>query len=369
MNNLRILSLLATGLLAAPASKSQTTWQGTTATWSTAGNWSAGSPATGPQLAIYPGNATIQALDLAGVTGRVSIGQRFDYFSGGSGYTFFGTAGSVVGFFPRAGGSVNGIINNDDNTQIFNVPIKLTSNTGIAGAGAAMTWNVAAGNMVFNGNNNAPAAPWSINLNGASALTIDGPCNLTIGSSGPGQIVNTNVGTSTGLIKNGTGTLTLGGTAANTYTGTNRLNNGTILAAKADALGAGNAFIMAGGVFDTGGLNQNFGILDLEGTATLDFDAGNSAVSFANSSTLDWGSFTLSLTDWTAGVDSLRFGNDDTGLTGAQLSQIVFADLGNKTAYIDGNGFVTPVPEPSTFALGMLGGLGLAVMMMRHRRK
>src|SRR5688572_26035060 len=174
MNNLRILSVLAAGFLAAPTGRSQTTWQGTTATWSTAANWSAGSPATGPQLAIYPGNATIQTLDLAGATGRVSLGQQFDFFAGGIGYTFNGTAGSVVGFFPRAGGAVNGIINNDDSTQTYNVPIKLTSNSGIAGAGAAMIWNAAAGNMVFNGNNNAPAAPWTINLNGASALTIDG---------------------------------------------------------------------------------------------------------------------------------------------------------------------------------------------------
>jgi len=370
MNNLRILSLLAIVILAAPTSNSQTTWQGTTATWSTAANWSTGtSPATGPQLAIYPGNATIQVLDLAGATGRVSIGQQFDFFGGGIGYTFNGTAGSVVGFFTRAGGTVNGIINNDDNAQTFNVPVKLTSGTGIAGAGAAMTWNAAAGNMVFNGNNNAPAAPWTINLNGASALTIDGAFNITIGSSGPGQIVNTNVGTSTGLIKNGTGTLTLGGTAANTYTGTNFLNNGTILAAKADALGAGNAIIMSGGILDTGGLNQSFGILDLEGTATLDFGAGASTVSFASSSTLDWGSFTLNITDWTEGVDSLRFGTDGTGLTAAQLSQIVFSDLGNTTAFIDGNGFITSVPEPSTYALGLLGGLSLAVMLMRHRRK
>jgi len=41
--------------------------------------------------------------------------------------TFNGTAGTVSGFFLRAGGPVNGIINNDDNAQTFNVPIKLTA--------------------------------------------------------------------------------------------------------------------------------------------------------------------------------------------------------------------------------------------------
>src|SRR5262249_35357777 len=140
----------------------------------------------------YPGAATLQkTINLAGGTGRVSIGQQFDFVAGGVGYTFTGTAGSVAGFFTRSGGAVNGIVNNDDSTQTFNVPIKLTSNSGIAGPGAAMTWNAAAGDMVFNANNNAPAALWTINLNGASALTIDGSFNITIGSSGPGQILNT----------------------------------------------------------------------------------------------------------------------------------------------------------------------------------
>jgi autotransporter-associated beta strand protein len=364
-----VISVLVLGAL---TSTSQTTWQGTTATWSTAANWSAGSPATSPQqLAIYPGNATIQTLDLAGATGRVSIGHQFDFFAGGSGYTFTGTAGSVAGFFIRAGGTVNGIINDDDNVQTINVPVKLTSNTGIAGPEAAMTFNAAAGGLVFNGNNNAPATPWTINLNGASALTFDGSFNITIGSSGPGQIVNTNVANpNTGLIKNGSGTLTLGGTAANTFTGTNTINAGLVLAAKVDALGSGNALIMSGGKLDTGGLNQTVGILDLDGNATLDFGSGSSAVAFNNSSTLDWGSFSLSIANWTSGSDSLRFGTDATGLTPTQLSQIVFTDQGNVTGQIDANGLVTPAvaPEPSSIVLCLLGGLGMAGAIRRRRR-
>jgi autotransporter-associated beta strand protein len=264
---------------------------------------------------------------------------------------------------------VNGIVNNDDNTQTFNVPIKLTSNTGIAGAGAAMTWNAAAGNMVFDGNNNAVATPWTVNLNGASALTIDGSFNVTIGVSGPGQIVNTNVGTTSGFIKNGSGTLTLGGTAANTYVGTNKINAGTVMAAKANAFGSGNALILAGGTFNSGGLNQALGTLDMDGTATIDFGAGTSAMSFANSSLVNWGSFTLNLLDWTSGSDTLRVGTDATGLTASQLNQIVFSDLpGSPTAQIDANGFVTPiqVPEPTGLAFGFLALVGLCVRIRRY---
>jgi autotransporter-associated beta strand protein len=355
---------IAVGIaLALSSAVGQTTWQGANATWSTAGNWSAGSPATGPQLAIYPGNATIQSLDLAGGTGRVSIGARFDLFAGGSGYTFFGTAGTVIGFIPRAGGTVNGILNNDDNTQTFNVPIKLTSSTGVAGPGAAMTFNAAAGSMIFNGNNTTPAANWTINLNGATALTFDGAFNITIGSSGPGQIVNTNspANPNTGLIKNGIGTLTLGGTAANTFTGVNKINAGLLLAAKVNALGSGNALVMSGGTFGTGGLNQSLGTLDLDGTATLDLGSGASAVSFANSSAIDWSAFNLNIANWTVGVDTIRFGTDNSGLTQSQLDHIIFTDLDNATAQIDPSGFISPVavPEPQSVVMFLIGIAGL----------
>jgi autotransporter-associated beta strand protein len=345
-------------------SQTTTSWSSTSnGTWSAAANWTAGSPATGPQVANYPGNPALQKVfDLAGATGRVSYGHLFDLVTGGTGYTFNGTAGSVVGIFPRAGGPVNGILNNDDNTQTFNVPVKLTSNTGIAGPGAAMTFNAAAGPLVFNGNNNAPAAPWTINLNGATALTFEGSFDITIGSSGPGQILNTNspANPNTGLIKNGSGTLTLGGTAANTFTGTNTINAGRILAAKANALGSGNALIMSGGTFGSGGLNQTLGTLDLEGSAVLDFGSGASAVTFANSSAFDWGSATLSILNWTAGTDSLRFGTDGTGLTAGQVNQILFADQGNAPAQIDGNGFITPVPEPGSLTLILVGAAALS---------
>lgn len=372
MNHLYARSaLLLVAVLATQTGHGQTSWQGANATWSTAGNWSAGSPATGPQLAIYPGNATIQTLDLAGATGRVSIGHRFDLTAGGLGYTFNGTLNVVSGFILRAGGSVNGILNNDDNTQTYNVPVKLTSSTGVAGPGAAMTFNAAAGNLSFIGNNLSPSANWTINLNGATALTFDGSFNTTIGSATTaGQIVNSNspANPNTGLIKNGSGILTLGGTAANTFTGVNRINAGSLVAAKVNALGAGNALVLSGGTFDTGGLNQSLGTLDLDGTAAIILGTGASALSFANSSAVDWSTFALNISDWTVGVDTIRFGTDNTGLTGAQLNQIFFTDLGNATAQIDGSGFISPVPvpEPSALAFAVIGGLGLLVFARRR---
>ena len=368
-------ALLTSSVQQLAFAQSVNSWNSTSSgTWSTAGNWSLGvAPSTSPiSIADYPGTATLQhTIDLAGATGRVSYGNIFDLVAGGVGYTFSGTAGTVSGFFIRAGGPVNGIINNDDNAQTFNVPVKLTSNSGIAGAGAGMTFNAAAGDLIFNGNNNAPATPWTINLNGASNLTFTGSANITIGSSGPGQIVNTNVGTFSGIVKNGTGTLTLGGTVANTYNGTTILNQGIILAQKANAFGTGG-LQLSGGTFKTGGFSQSLGTLDLEGTATIDFGAGASALSLANSSGVAWGTgLTLNLLNWTSGSDTLRVGTDATGLTASQLSEIIFSDLpGTPGAQIDANGFITPmaVPEPSTFGFAILGALALASRAISRRR-
>src|SRR5213594_5056883 len=98
LNRLTVPLVISALAFAVSNSNSQTTtsWISTSSgTWSTAANWSGGSPATGPQVADYPGTATLQrAIDLAGATGRVSYGHQFDFVAGGIGYTFSGTAGS-----------------------------------------------------------------------------------------------------------------------------------------------------------------------------------------------------------------------------------------------------------------------------------
>jgi hypothetical protein len=141
------------------------------------------------------------------------------------------------------------------------------------------------------------------------------------------------------------------------------LNAGKIIAGKADALGAGNALIMAGGTLETGGFSQALGTLDLNGgTSMIDFGAGTVAVSFAKSSALDWGGFSLILTNWTSGSDTLQFGTDSTGLTPLQLQQIHFTDPALPNAQINGNGFITPViPEPSVAAVIVAGLFVLVV--------
>jgi hypothetical protein len=79
---------------------------------------------------------------------------------------------------------------------------------------------------------------------------------------------------------------------------------------------------------------------------------------------LDWGSAYLNIINFTLGVDTLRFGTDNTGLTEWQLHHTHFLDSGFEFAGIDANGYLSPIPEPS--AAAMVGvGLGLLVFGKR----
>jgi len=349
---------------AVPLSRADTTWTAgaNTALYSTAGNWNNGVPSTGPQLSIFDGNALInqiRSIDIAG-TPRNSIGLRFDFTAADDGFTFFtANAALNVGLQSRAGG-VNGILNNDNSTQIFNVPFRMFTSAGGSGAGAAQTINAAAGDIIFTGAYPTTSTNSTIHNNGGT-LTIDGAFNVTIGTTGRGDIVN-----SGGLTKNGVGKLTLGGTMANTYSGPTILNAGRLVANKVNALGTGS-LTLNGGILETGGFSQTLGTLDLDSNSTLDFGAGDSDLVFSDSDLQDWNGSTLAIMNWTAGVDSLRVGTDGTGFD-TQLGLIRFSDYGNAPGQIDPNGFVTPapVPEPGTWLLLGLGSL--AWVCFRHRR-
>ncbi len=360
---MRKLHALIAVSLGASICQGDTTWTAgaNTGLFSTAGNWNNGLPSTGPQLAIFFGDALlnpIRTIDIAG-TPRNSIGLRFDFTAADDGFTFT-TANTAlnVGLQSRSGG-VNGVLNNDNSVQTFNVPFRMFSSAGASGAGASQTFNAAAGDLVFSGVYPGTTTNATINNNGGT-LTVDGAFNTTIGTSGRGDIVNTG-----GLIKNGTGNLTLGGSLPNTYSGGTTVNAGRLIANKANALGTG-PLTLNGGILETGGFSQMLGTLDLNSGSTIDLGAGDSDLVFADSDSLDWNNSVLTILNWTAGVDTIRVGTDGTGFD-TQVSLFRFADFGNAPGQIDANGFVTPapIPEPSTVALGLLGGLALFLSRRR----
>jgi len=127
-----------------------------------------------------------------------------------------------------------GIVNNSANIQTLAISLSLSN---------SQIWNAAAGNLGFSG---------PVNLN-ASTLTFAGIFNSTVSNTVSG---------SGGLVKNDSGTLTLSGAAANTFSGGLALNNGTVLAQKANAFGSGFVTVNAGNL-DTATHNQTVGAVTL----------------------------------------------------------------------------------------------------------
>jgi autotransporter-associated beta strand protein len=173
-------------------------------------------------------------------------------------------------------------------------------------------------------------------------------------------------GTTNGLDKYGPGTLVLG--ATNTYGGPTILESGVLSLGAPQVIPNTSMLVLAGGdtqpddpygetaaTFQTGGFSQTLGPLLLTGpytnlNHTIDFGDGASALVFADSHTQDWGGITLYLRNFKPGLDSLRFGTNNSGLTATQLGLMNFFNFLNVPGVIDANGFVTPVPAPTLSA-------------------
>lgn len=351
---------LAAGAALVLASSSTLTFADTTWTsinqnlWANSVDWSTGLP-NGSSGAIFQDLGTVGLVDAIDVSVQNTItrGISFGPSTAGSGFTIMSSAVPSI-MQLNAGGTFNGIVNNDSRDQTISVPLKIYSANGFAGSSAAQTWNAVAGNLFITGAYKGSAA--TVDNNGGR-LTIDGTYNTTIGAAnGRGNIVG--VG---GLTKGGTGTLFLGGTNANTFSGGTIINVGAIVATKANALGSGGLTLSPGTTFNAGGFNQTLGALTVAGSgARLDFGAlaGTNILSFANSSGLSWAG-TLTIFNFDPNTDRLRFGTSATGLTFSQLTDITFNGFA-PGALIDPLGYVT-VPEPSTLCLCFLGGLTLAL--------
>jgi hypothetical protein len=243
-------------------------------------------------------------------------------------------------------------------------------------------------------------------------LTIDGTNNVSTG-----DVIN---GPGTGSVqKNGTGTLTFGGSSDNLNMDAT-VNNGTLLLNKSSsssvhAVGAGltvnssgtvslggsggdqiysGSFVTInnGGAFKTNGLSEGsstggstagMGALTLQGGSTIDFATGANGSTLSAASGIVSGAGAISILNWTGTLfaDNGSVTNDrllyqsDPGFSATQLAQIQFYDdsgnsLGVGATEIAFNGWteIVPIPELGTWISGSLSAAALSIFAARRRR-
>jgi len=316
----------------------------------------------GTTTGSYTGNATV----FSGATLAFARSDNYDH-----GGTISG-AGNVT---KTGQGTVKLTGNNSytGNTTLFTGAL-VADNASALGDGGTITFSSGGGNSGTIRYTAASAGTdWASRIkNSTGTIRLDtngNDVNLT------GVIDSTNV---QGLVKSGSGVLTLGG--ANTYTGVTNVDvggllvNGSLattgLATVANGARIGGTGSLAGGLtINAGGLfvfDPADPTLDVSGAVSLANSFGVASLVNADGTAITWGS----VADNTYSL---------IGLTSSTFNTITnfgpgfAADIGpGRTAYFtntteSGGLSLVVVPEPSTFAL--LGGVAaVGVFMMRRRR-
>lgn len=249
--------------------------------------------------------------------------------------------------------------------------------------------------------------------NAGSILRAGGSSDLFVHTQGSGnslqinaQIAN-NGGNTNGLVKAGAGTLRLGGSMANTFTGNVYVNAGTLELAKDAGITAiaGNLIVgdgrgvdtvefinneqlavttdvtLRGGqtgpaasnnhqaVLDLNGTTQTFDTLTIEGNSVIDFSGGNPcAPTFLRISDINFvGEATLTIRNWVEFTDFFLVESTAT----IDFSRIVFEGYGglaNWQDYSTGWKQISPVPEPAAYGALLLGGAAGLLWFRRRPR-
>ena len=128
---------------------------------------------------------------------------------------------------------------------------------------------------------------------------------------------------------------------ANTYIGPTNVDAGTLTLGAAGVLPDASEISIGSATLAAGSFSETAGRLVITGAATINLGTG-AALSFADSSAIDWTGGTLNLTGtFVSGGPggSLRFGTSNTGLTSTQLTKISAAGF---TGFgLDTNGYLT----------------------------
>ena len=166
-------------------------------------------------------------------------------------------------------------------------------------------------------------------------------------------------GSSGGIKKSGTGTLTISGN--NTYSGTTNLTGGTLLLGANNTLPNSAALTLSGSsTLSTGGFSDSTGALSVLNSPIIDLGSNvtGSTLTFANVTA--W-SGVLSVWNWTGsgvwstGTDKLLF---SSGTGTINLANVNFYSDNGVTPVGLGGGLIgnelVPVPEPGALGAGLI---------------
>jgi autotransporter-associated beta strand protein len=256
------------------------------------------------------------------------------------------TAGLVVGQTVNSGKIPAGatIASIEDDTHFT-----LASGTGVTAGttqasviGTPGNLGFGTANLIFNGGTlryTGATATTNRNfvINAGKTATIDvTTSNLTLSGS--------STATTGALAKTGPGTLTLSG--ANLYSGATTVGEGTLALGASNVLADTTAVSIGNGTLDAATYTDTLGTLDVTDTATIKLATG-ATLAFANSAAIDWSGGSLNLTGTFVSGASLRFGIDNTGLTGDQLALI--SGTGLSSFALNAEGYLTATGGASDY--------------------
>jgi autotransporter-associated beta strand protein len=300
--------------------------------------------------------ATVPMLRLSGGDNRLPTGTTIDIGGGGvsGSMEIAGISQEVAGLVSNNGataskisgvGAATLVVNNSANGIYTGT---LTDSLSFTKSGAA-TYTLS-GSNTYTGETTIKAGTLKIN----SSTTIGSSSKITVGDAG----------SSTAVLDVTTAGFTVGSTQTLAGIGTILATGQTVTAS--GTISAGNS---------VGTIRIDGGTLALDGTSTFDFELGTSSdlISLLNLATLNLGSGTLGMSDFTFsdsggfadGVYTLITGAAsfsgtlDTGdLTGSVLGR-------DGTLSMSGNNLIlTVIPEPS---VALIGSLGLITLLRRRR--
>jgi autotransporter-associated beta strand protein len=188
--------------------------------------------------------------------------------------------------------------------------------------------------------------------------TIAGTGLIDLSTSGYLTVGANNASSTFGGSITGTGTLEKAGTGTLTFSST---------------INYAGSLLLSGGTLQLNGIGVTVDTLTLTGNSTIDFAGTNATLNVTN---LNLNGFTLNITNWTNAADYFYATNWagatlDTRGTGSETQVIFNAPTynGSNTSWQSYDHQITPVPEPSTYGVMLLGLMCALVGGYRHWQK